>query len=436
MWWLPQVGYLTAGSASQRIACSRPRREWASEEKERHHGVSIDSRPGSTRSELGPGRPRPTRSRGVRAHDLRAQHVQRQPGQSRRRAGRARAGARLRRPRAAARRDVGVPHRQHFGAVAFRSYGAFWLSFWASSLLRRRRPGGGRRRRGRPLPDRLGHLHRLHVHRLAADQRRRRAGLLPADVTFFLLGIGNSRAKKTLIQAGGWFGLATAVAAWYASFAAVTNATFGRRRRSSRRSLGRRERRWHNDGLVGLERELNAAARGRALRAAGRVPRARAAERPGDLRRGGGRPPGLVAAQARELLEWVEPCRAVARRLQPAVLQVVRRRRAERLLQLPRPSRRGRARRSRRLSLARRGGRAARRSRTPICCATSSARQRPEATRGRAGDVVGIYLPMIPEVVVAMLACARIGALAQRRLRRLLGRVPSPSGWRSARPRC
>ena len=26
------------------------------------------------------------------------------------------------------------------------------------------------------------------------------------------------------------------------------------------------------------------------------------------------------------------------------------------------------------------------------------------------GDVVGIYMPMIPEVVVAMLACARIGA--------------------------
>ena len=26
------------------------------------------------------------------------------------------------------------------------------------------------------------------------------------------------------------------------------------------------------------------------------------------------------------------------------------------------------------------------------------------------GDVVGIYLPMIPEVVVSMLACARIGA--------------------------
>src|SRR6266536_3127988 len=28
----------------------------------------------------------------------------------------------------------------------------------------------------------------------------------------------------------------------------------------------------------------------------------------------------------------------------------------------------------------------------------------------RKGDVVGIYLPMVPEVLVAMLACARIGA--------------------------
>ena len=49
------------------------------------------------------------------------------------------------------------------------------------------------------------------------------------------------------------------------------------------------------------------------------------------------------------------------------------------------------------------------------------------------GDVVGIFLPMIPEVVVAMLACARIGAIAQRRLRRLLARRRSSSAWRSPR---
>jgi succinate-acetate transporter protein len=47
-------------------------------------------------------------------------------------------------------------------------------------------------------------------------------------VTFFLLGIGNSGAHTSIVKLGGWFGLATAVAAWYASFAAVTNSTFGR----------------------------------------------------------------------------------------------------------------------------------------------------------------------------------------------------------------
>jgi succinate-acetate transporter protein len=31
-----------------------------------------------------------------------------------------------------------------------------------------------------------------------------------------------------MVEGGGWFGLATAAAAWYASFAAVVNSTFGR----------------------------------------------------------------------------------------------------------------------------------------------------------------------------------------------------------------
>jgi len=47
-------------------------------------------------------------------------------------------------------------------------------------------------------------------------------------VTFFLLGIGNSGAHTNIVKAGGWVGLATAAAAWYASFAAVTNSTFKR----------------------------------------------------------------------------------------------------------------------------------------------------------------------------------------------------------------
>jgi succinate-acetate transporter protein len=47
-------------------------------------------------------------------------------------------------------------------------------------------------------------------------------------VTFFLLGIGNAGAHTNIVKLGGWVGLATAAAAWYVSFAAVTNSTFGR----------------------------------------------------------------------------------------------------------------------------------------------------------------------------------------------------------------
>jgi uncharacterized protein len=49
-----------------------------------------------------------------------------------------------------------------------------------------------------------------------------------------VLGIGNSALVGThsltngTIKLGGWIGLATAVVAWYASFAGVTNATWGR----------------------------------------------------------------------------------------------------------------------------------------------------------------------------------------------------------------
>ena len=50
-----------------------------------------------------------------------------------------------------------------------------------------------------------------------------------------------------------------------------------------------------------------------------------------------------------------------------------------------------------------------------------------------AGDRVAIYLPMIPEAAIAMLACARIGATAHGRLRRLLGRGAARSDQRLRR---
>ena len=46
--------------------------------------------------------------------------------------------------------------------------------------------------------------------------------------TFILLAIGADGAHETVTHWGGYLGLATAAAAWYASFAAVVNSTFGR----------------------------------------------------------------------------------------------------------------------------------------------------------------------------------------------------------------
>ena len=47
------------------------------------------------------------------------------------------------------------------------------------------------------------------------------------------------------------------------------------------------------------------------------------------------------------------------------------------------------------------------------------------------GDVVGIYMPMVPEAAVAMLACARIGAIHNVVFGGFSAEVGRVSGWRS-----
>ena len=47
-------------------------------------------------------------------------------------------------------------------------------------------------------------------------------------VTFFILAIGEFATSDGIHKLGGWFGIATAVAAWYASFAGVAAFTFKR----------------------------------------------------------------------------------------------------------------------------------------------------------------------------------------------------------------
>ena len=52
------------------------------------------------------------------------------------------------------------------------------------------------------------------------------------------------------------------------------------------------------------------------------------------------------------------------------------------------------------------------------------------------GDVVSIYMPMVPELAIAMLACARIGAVHSRDLRRLFRRGHRRPQQRRPAPSC
>lgn len=116
-----------------------------------------------------------------------------------------------------------------FGAVAFSSFGAFWISFWALvTFFADKIPA-----------EHLGSALGLYLiawgifttYMFVASLRTTAAIALVfvlLAVTYFLLGIGNANESEGLIEVGGWCGLATAAAAWYASFAAVVNSTFGR----------------------------------------------------------------------------------------------------------------------------------------------------------------------------------------------------------------
>jgi succinate-acetate transporter protein len=115
-----------------------------------------------------------------------------------------------------------------FGAVAFCSFGGFWISFWALQVFYAKSIGGN-----------VGHAVGLYLWAWAiftaymtiAALRVNGAVLLVfvlLTATFVLLAIGAVGAHKTVTHWGGYVGLATAAAAWYASFAVVTNSTFKR----------------------------------------------------------------------------------------------------------------------------------------------------------------------------------------------------------------
>jgi succinate-acetate transporter protein len=116
-----------------------------------------------------------------------------------------------------------------FAAAAFSSYGAFWLSYWIFvQFVAKSVP-----------PAHLGDAVGLYLIGwgiwtallwVASFSRTWavNAVLLALAVTFFLLGIGNAGNTSSIVKAGGWAGLVTAVLAWYAAVGELMEGAWGR----------------------------------------------------------------------------------------------------------------------------------------------------------------------------------------------------------------
>jgi uncharacterized protein len=118
-----------------------------------------------------------------------------------------------------------------FGATAFASYGSFWISFWwltGHTTFDPKMSAGD-------VADSIG-LYLLAwgiftAYMTVAATRVSGAVLVVfvlLTATFLVLAWGEFAESDTIHHIGGWLGLLTALAAWYASFAGVTAFTFKR----------------------------------------------------------------------------------------------------------------------------------------------------------------------------------------------------------------
>jgi hypothetical protein len=117
-----------------------------------------------------------------------------------------------------------------FGALAFTSYGAFWISYYVLSrsiIPTIKTPAEVSIAVGVFL---LGWT--IFTAYMTVASLRVSGAVVAVFVlltaTFVLLTIGAFDNMATVTKAGGWVGVATAAAAWYASFAGVVNDTFKR----------------------------------------------------------------------------------------------------------------------------------------------------------------------------------------------------------------
>jgi hypothetical protein len=122
-----------------------------------------------------------------------------------------------------------------FGATAFCSFGMFWVSFYL--LLHVTASALPKNEIFSAIGLYLWAWAIFTAYMTVASLRTTGAVFavfLLLTITFIFLGIGNSALAGTTsatngtIKIGGWIGLATAVVAWYASFAGVLNDTWGK----------------------------------------------------------------------------------------------------------------------------------------------------------------------------------------------------------------
>ncbi|GAA3765820.1 GPR1/FUN34/YaaH family transporter [Microbacterium kribbense] len=114
-----------------------------------------------------------------------------------------------------------------FGAVAFSSYGAFWLSFWYL-LTATKLPADVE---GKAVGIYLIAWGIFTLYMTVAASKTNLVVFLvfiALTLTYFALAIGDLAGASWLGILGGYLGVLTAIFAWYGSFATVTNFTFKR----------------------------------------------------------------------------------------------------------------------------------------------------------------------------------------------------------------
>lgn len=116
-----------------------------------------------------------------------------------------------------------------FGAVAFSSYGAFWMSFAGYAYFIAGKLPAATAHDATALFLLAWTIFTFYMMIASFGTNGAIVAVFVAlFLTFLFLTVGAFNGSAGLTHLGGYIGIITAILAWYASFAGVANATFGR----------------------------------------------------------------------------------------------------------------------------------------------------------------------------------------------------------------